>query len=100
MFDVEILYLARQLGYRIKEVGVRWQDDGDSRSNLVGGTWRHARDLFRIRFGTYSTPNRARVTTQASAPLDMDMLSDEPVPATAAAPAGGSPARGRTGRAC
>ena len=45
MFDVEILYLARMLGYRIREVGVRWQDDGDSRSNLATGTWKHARDL-------------------------------------------------------
>ena len=50
MFDVEILFLARRAGYRIKEVGVRWQDDGDSRSNLVGGTWKHVRDLLRVRF--------------------------------------------------
>ena len=37
MFDVEILRLAKRLGYEIKEVGVRWQDDGDSRSLQV--TW-------------------------------------------------------------
>src|SRR5262249_10823595 len=35
MFDVEILYLAQKLGFRIKEVGVRWRDDGDSRLQLV-----------------------------------------------------------------
>ena len=98
MFDVEILYLARQLGYRIKEVGVRWQDDGDSRSNLVGGTWKHARDLFRIRFGSYATPNRARAT-QAAEPLDIDMLSDEPVAATAGAGAATSSGN-QVGRAC
>lgn len=38
MFDVEILKLARRLGYRISEVGVRWQDDGDSRYEPVAGT--------------------------------------------------------------
>jgi dolichyl-phosphate beta-glucosyltransferase len=30
MFDVEILHLAERSGYKIKEVGVRWHDDGDS----------------------------------------------------------------------
>jgi dolichyl-phosphate beta-glucosyltransferase len=59
MFDVEILYLARVLGYRIREVGVRWQDDGDSRSNLATGTWKHARDLLKIRFTNYSRGSRA-----------------------------------------
>jgi dolichyl-phosphate beta-glucosyltransferase len=59
MFDVEILYLARMLGYRIREVGVRWQDDGDSRSNLATGTWKHARDLLKIRFSNYSRQNGA-----------------------------------------
>lgn len=53
MFDVEILYLARLLNYRIKEVGVRWQDDGDSRSNVIGGSWKHILDLLRIRFTRY-----------------------------------------------
>lgn len=49
MFDVEVLRLARILGYRIKEVGVRWQDDGDSRYHPLGGTWTNARELIRIR---------------------------------------------------
>ena len=53
MFDVEILRLAKLQGYRIKEVGVRWQDDGDSRSPMISGTIRHARDLLRIRFMKY-----------------------------------------------
>lgn len=55
MFDVEILTLARQSGYRIKEVGVRWADDGDSRLDLVAGNWRNARDILKIGW-------RARVT--------------------------------------
>jgi glycosyltransferase involved in cell wall biosynthesis len=51
MFDVEILYLAARAGYRIKEVGVRWRDDGDSRLRLVAGNWRNFVDLLRIRLG-------------------------------------------------
>jgi len=51
MFDVEILHLARRSGYRVKQVGVRWRDDGDSRLALVAGNWQNLVDLFRIRFG-------------------------------------------------
>lgn len=50
MFDVEVLHLAERSGYRIKEVGVRWRDDGDSRLRLVAGNWRNMMDILRIRF--------------------------------------------------
>jgi dolichyl-phosphate beta-glucosyltransferase len=53
MFDVEILRLARLLGYRIKEVGVRWRDDGDSRYSPISGTLKNARELLRIRMMRY-----------------------------------------------
>jgi dolichyl-phosphate beta-glucosyltransferase len=59
MFDVEVLYLARRAGYRIKEVGVRWRDDGDSRLRLVAGNWRNMIDIFRIRFAKYPQPTLA-----------------------------------------
>jgi dolichyl-phosphate beta-glucosyltransferase len=49
MFDVETLVLARNLGYRILEVPVRWRDDGDSRLDLVRGNLRNAIDILRIR---------------------------------------------------
>jgi dolichyl-phosphate beta-glucosyltransferase len=49
MFDVEILLIARRLGYQIEEVPVTWRDDGDSRLQLVSGNIRNVRDLFRIR---------------------------------------------------
>jgi len=52
MFDVEILYLAKKLGYRMTEVGVRWTDDKDSRLALVQGNWENLVDLFRIRLST------------------------------------------------
>jgi dolichyl-phosphate beta-glucosyltransferase len=51
MFDVELLCMAVRAGYRIKEVGVRWRDDGDSRLDLLAGNWRNLLDLFRIGFG-------------------------------------------------
>jgi dolichyl-phosphate beta-glucosyltransferase len=50
MFDVEVLFLAEQSGYPIKEVGVRWMDDGDSRLNLITGNWRNMLDLLSVRF--------------------------------------------------
>jgi dolichyl-phosphate beta-glucosyltransferase len=50
MFDVEILSLASLFGYRVKEVPIRWRDDGDSRLQLVSGNLRNVMDIFRIRF--------------------------------------------------
>ncbi len=41
MFDVEILVMARRLGYRIQQVPIRWRDDGDSRLALVSGNLRN-----------------------------------------------------------
>jgi dolichyl-phosphate beta-glucosyltransferase len=56
MFDVDLLYLAHRTGYRMKEVGIRWRDDGDSRLALVTGNWQNLKDLFRIRFSEYPPP--------------------------------------------
>jgi dolichyl-phosphate beta-glucosyltransferase len=58
MFDVEILYLARQAGYRFKEVGVVWRDDGDTRLNLVSGNWKNLMDIFRISWARRQQPPR------------------------------------------
>jgi dolichyl-phosphate beta-glucosyltransferase len=49
MFDVEILSLAIRLGYRIREVPIRWRDDGDSRLQLFRGNLQNVVDIFRIR---------------------------------------------------
>jgi dolichyl-phosphate beta-glucosyltransferase len=93
MFDVEILYLARKLGYRIREVGVRWQDDGDSRSAAVAQSFWHGMDLLKIRFGSY-----APVAGREEAP---GVAASAPGAAT---PAGGIAAAGvptdELGRAC
>ncbi len=50
MFDVEILSLATLFGYAVKEVPIRWRDDGDSRLQLLSGNIRNVIDIFRIRF--------------------------------------------------
>jgi dolichyl-phosphate beta-glucosyltransferase len=52
MFDVEILYLCRRLGYAVHEEPIRWRDDADSRLELVAGNLRNVRDIFRIRWTT------------------------------------------------
>jgi dolichyl-phosphate beta-glucosyltransferase len=49
MFDVEILVLARALGFRIQQVPIRWRDDGDSRLQLLRGNLRNVADILRIR---------------------------------------------------
>jgi dolichyl-phosphate beta-glucosyltransferase len=54
MCDIEILWLAERLGFRIKEVGIQWSDDGDSRLELLRGNVRNMRELVQIRFGRYS----------------------------------------------
>ncbi|HJT79385.1 MAG TPA: dolichyl-phosphate beta-glucosyltransferase [Gemmataceae bacterium] len=59
MFDVEVLYLAQRSGYRIREVGVRWRDDGDTRLQLVAGNWRNLQDLLRIRWAGLTAPRPA-----------------------------------------
>lgn len=55
MCDVEILCLARQLNLKIKQVGILWRDDGDSRLELVRGNARNFLDLLKIRFHRYPT---------------------------------------------
>jgi len=56
MFDVDVLYMAHRSGYRVKEIPVRWRDDGDSRLALVSGNWQNMLDLFRIRFTKVPPP--------------------------------------------
>lgn len=69
MFDVEILALATLFGYRIKEVPIRWRDDGDSRLELVAGNLRNVRDIFRIRL------RRSRYREElAKAPAPLNQL--------------------------
>lgn len=49
MFDVETLVLARRMGYRIRQIPVSFQDDSDSRLNLLTGNLKNMRDILKIR---------------------------------------------------
>ncbi|MEE2775548.1 MAG: dolichyl-phosphate beta-glucosyltransferase [Acidobacteriota bacterium] len=48
-YDVELLWLARRHGYRIAEVGVRWDHKDDSRVQMLADPIRMAVDLVRFR---------------------------------------------------
>jgi dolichyl-phosphate beta-glucosyltransferase len=48
-FDVEVLFIARRLGYRIIEVPIPWYFNKDSRVQLVNDSLRMAFDLLTIR---------------------------------------------------
>jgi glycosyltransferase involved in cell wall biosynthesis len=61
-FDVEVLYIARLLGYRAKEIPVRWNDAAGTTVSM----WRGVKaflDLFRVRWngvtGKYGSSGRA-----------------------------------------
>ncbi len=48
-FDVELLYIARQRGYKIIEVPVNWFFDPDSKVRMVADSMRMFSDIFTIR---------------------------------------------------
>ncbi len=64
-FDVEVLYIARMRGYRIREIGIPWYFDPDSRVRLVQDSLRMGWDILTIRWnamrGAYVRPARADV---------------------------------------
>jgi dolichyl-phosphate beta-glucosyltransferase len=52
-FDAEVLFIARQRGYRVQEVGIDWYFDPDSRVRLVQDSLRMAFDLLKIRVNAF-----------------------------------------------
>lgn len=48
-FDVEVLYIAHLRGYRIREIGIPWYFDPDSRVRLVQDSLRMGWDILTIR---------------------------------------------------
>jgi glycosyltransferase involved in cell wall biosynthesis len=51
-FDIEVLYIARKLGYKIAEVQVEWEEKGtrgDFGVNPIKDSWEALRDLIKIR---------------------------------------------------
>jgi dolichyl-phosphate beta-glucosyltransferase len=53
-FDVEILYLAQRLGYRIAEVPVHWTYGRHSRIRVLRDIWRMFRDVWRVRWRAWT----------------------------------------------
>ena len=52
-FDVEILYLARQAGFRIVEIPIPWFFNPDSKVNLLKDSLKMAIDLLTIRWNAW-----------------------------------------------
>ena len=48
-FDVEILFLARKLGYPIREIGIRWNFDPDTRVRAGSATASMVSEVLRVR---------------------------------------------------
>ena len=71
-FDVEVLFLARKLGYAIREVPIRWNYDADSKVSALKDSWRNFRDVLKVRIndlrGRYPVrPWRSRWRTHSRA---------------------------------
>ena len=49
-FDVEVLFLAQKMGYRIQEVGVRWRNSPKSKVHIFLDPIKMFLDLFKIRW--------------------------------------------------
>lgn len=49
-FDVEILYLGRQMNFDIREIPVRWRNEGNSKVSVVKDSLKMLRDLIIIRW--------------------------------------------------
>lgn len=65
-FDCQVLYLARTLGYRIKEVPIRWSDDRDSRVRPLRDAARMLLDLFVIKRRPAVEPPHVRAHVHAA----------------------------------
>ena len=50
-FDTELLLIAENNGYRIKELPITWVDDNDSRVDIVDTVIHDLLGLLRLRFG-------------------------------------------------
>ena len=68
-FDVEFLFLARRLGYRVQAVPVRWSYQQSRRVNLVRDARRGMLDLLRI-FGARLTRRYPRRKPQPSQTME------------------------------
>lgn len=52
-YDVEILYIAKKLGYKIKEAPIKWINSPESRIRPIRDSFQTALDVLKIRFRKY-----------------------------------------------
>jgi glycosyltransferase involved in cell wall biosynthesis len=61
-FDIELLWIARHVGFRVSEVPIEWHFQPASRLSVISDSVRMARDIWRVRKnarrGIYGPPNR------------------------------------------
>lgn len=58
-FDVESLFLARKLGFKIVEMPVLWENDPRSTVSPLRDLYQTVKDLLSIRFGSYAGIKKA-----------------------------------------
>lgn len=66
-FDTELLVMSEKLGYRIKDVPVRWIDDDDSRVKIWSTAWEDIKGIFRVRRHLWTRAFRNRRAALRSA---------------------------------
>lgn len=49
-FDVEVLYVAQKMGYKIKEVPIKWIYVPTNRLNALSNSYKMGRDVIKIKF--------------------------------------------------
>ena len=61
-FDTEIIYLAGKFGYRVREIGVTWRHQDDSRVNPLVAPFQMLGELVEVRLndlrGVYDSPSK------------------------------------------
>ena len=50
-FDSELLLVAQENGYRLREVPVRWDEDTDTRVNIISTATEDLQGIWRLRVG-------------------------------------------------
>ncbi len=54
VFDVELLAIAKELGYKVKELPITWKHYPHTNVDIIKGTAAALRDLMKIRYGLWS----------------------------------------------
>lgn len=59
-FDTELLILAEKMGYRIKEIPVKWIEDQDSTVKIMNTAYKDIRGLLRLKFSPAMYRNKKK----------------------------------------